>query len=562
MTKKTKKWLVIGLVIAVMVVGGLIYRSNRAKSSYETEVIDRGTVIEKVSVTGSIASKTRVNLQAEASARVTGIEVAEGDQVQEGDLLIKLDSSDLSARIAGAQASVAAAQALLDQYRAGATAEELQVSAASLASAQANYQAALTALQDAETGVENAEIKAEVNLSNKIDAMVQAYDKALTTASDAMNRLSASLYTTGDEQLTFISSDATSALNARSTRRVARTALASLEVAVNAVQLARTTTVIDVNHAGIMLSLQAIKSNMDASATVLTYAVLSDTVKDTYKTSVSMARAGVNLDIQAATTAKSTLDLQASLNDTEINTAETALNNAISNAEAARLAVDQAQANYDLKLAGTRPEQVAAQRAQVQAAQANLSQLYSDLTKRLIKAPLDGIVTEVMVEKGESLLAGTVAVVMQAEGKFEIVANISEVDIASIEVGNPVEITLDAFPSSEVWNGTIVSVWPAEKVVEGVIFYETKILFDEEDVRLKSGMTANLEIETGRVEDVLRLPLRALREQGGQRYVMVLDELGEAVEQDIETGLENSEYLELVSGLSEGDQVVVGENRD
>jgi RND family efflux transporter MFP subunit len=561
MAKKTKKWLIIGVVIAVVVIGGLIYRSNSGKSDYETEEIGLGTVVEKVSVTGSIAPKTRINLQAEASARVIEIGAEEGDTVLEGDLLVKLDSSDLSARIAGAQASVASAQALLDQYRAGATPEELQVSQAALATAQANYNAALVSQQDAETSLATTKSKVAVNLSNKTDALLDAYDSALTAAADAMNRLTVAIYT-GDEQLYYTVSVAENENQARSTRLLARSALVNLNMTVTGLKAGAAGETIAAASPSVLADLRTIKSNLDAIALMLNYAIYDATTVSTWQLNTSQAQSALNTNLQAVTTAKNNWDLQQNLNATEMNTAESALNSATNAVESARLAVDQAQANYDLKLAGTRPEQVAAQRAQVLAAQANLNQLYSDLAKRSIKAPMDGIVTEVMVEKGESLTTGAVAVMMQAEGKYEIVANISEVDIASIKVGNPVEITLDAFPSSEVWSGTIVSVWPAEKVVEGVIFYETKILFDEEDERIKSGMTANLEIETGRVENVLRLPLRALREESGQRYVLVLNEMGEAEERDIETGLENSEYFELVSGLSEGDAVVVGENKD
>jgi HlyD family secretion protein len=168
--------------------------------------------------------------------------------------------------------------------------------------------------------------------------------------------------------------------------------------------------------------------------------------------------------------------------------------------DSAARAVAQANADLALARAGSRPEAIAAHRAQVAVQRASLDVLLADISKRRLVAPIDGIVTEVSVEKGETIQPGAPAVVMNAKGGFEIITNISEIDIARVTIGDAVMITLDAFPRSDTWTGKVAKIDPAEKVVDSVIFYETTIVFDGEDPRLRPGMTANLAIETERRE--------------------------------------------------------------
>ena len=571
MRKLGKKTIVIIAVIVLAVVGFIIYKARGSKVTYETVKVDHGPVVEMVSVTGSIASKTKISLQSEASAKVTDIKVTEGDEVKEGDLLVKLDSRDLSSRIAGQEAAVAAANALLQQYKAGATAAELQVSATAVDSAKARYESAVTAQADSQKSLDNAKAsrdntkaQVEVNLETKSDSLTQAFNAALTASQDAVNRLTDQMFS-GTDQVSFVVSDYQAEALAVSTRRDARTALADLQVNVTAADAAATAQAAADHHAAVSSDLQAIKTHLDACAGVLNYAdSLSAATRSSYQTSVSLAQPSLTASIQSVSVAKNSFDLQQNLNsaallaaDSAVSNAQAAYNNAVHAVDNAQKSQAQAQADYDYRKAGVRPEQIAAQEAQVRAQNAALSSLYTDLAKRSIKSPIDGVVTDIQVEKGESASMGQVLVVMNTKGKFEIVANISEVDIAKIKVGNPVGITLDAFSGGEKWTGKIVSIRPAETVVQGVIFYETKIVFDNEDERLKSGMTANLEIEIGRKDDALRAPIRGIKEEPGRKYVQVLQN-GKPVDTTITVGLENTDWVEVLSGLTEGQEVVVG----
>lgn len=571
MFKPSKKLIIWTVIILVVVVGIIVAVAAKPKVAYETEAVDRGPVVEAVSVTGSIAPLTKIQLQPEVAAKIVKIPVKEGDSVKAGDLLIKLDSRDIEARVAAQRAALVGADALYRELQAGATTEDLRLSETAVKTSEAQLAASVSAKADAETALVNAHqnldntrAKVDTLIVGKVSTFLSDYDEAVTVAGDAVNRLTSPMFSSSDF-LTFTSSDAQAETNAINTRKEAKVSLPLVSAAVTQARAGGDAVAVQAAYLAVSSNLSAVKRHVDAAAVVLSYAVnLSSTTLATYQQNVNLAQSYVDSVIEKLAADQNGLELQQRLNDVDVTNAEishanaeAALTGATHAIETAQSSLDQARAAYQMKKTGARPEQVDAQRAQVAAQRAALDGLLADLSKRSILAPLDGIVTTVDAEIGENVQPGKPLVLLNAQDHFEIIANISEVDIANIRVGEPVKITLDAFSSDELWAGTVTSVNPAEKVVEGVIFYETKILFDQEDPRLKSGMTANLDIEVARKDDVLRLPIRGLREKTGRTYVEIL-RAGKSVEVDIKIGIENTEHVEILSGLGEGEAVIVG----
>jgi HlyD family secretion protein len=562
------------IIIAIAVVAGVAgYLALRGPQTvYETDVVSRGSVVETISVTGSIAPGSKISLQPEASGRVAKILVAEGDHVQAGDALIKIDSRDIETRISSQRAVLASAQAQLREFLAGATAEDLRVSESAVETASAQLAAAEAAKIDAEIAktnaqrnLENTQAKGATLIESKISTLLLDFDDAVTASSDAVNRLSMPLFTTTD-QLSFSSSNSQAESDAVSSRRLAKDALAPLAAAAASARSVGTLAAVKDSYAIIQAKLQVVKAHIDAAAAVLNYSLgLSSTTLATYQLNINTAQNTLNTIISTLSTDRSSLDLQQRLNASDETAAsialansETALNAAASSIETSLRAKAQAQAAYDLKKIGTRPETIDVQRARVAAESAALDGLLNELTKRTVIAPIEAVVTDIAVELGETVTQNQVVITLNSKGAFEILSNISEVDIARVTVGDPVTITLDAFSTGEKWTGKVITIQPAEKVVEGVIFYETKIVFDQEDPRLKSGMTANLDIEVARHDGVLRIPLRALKENG-RKYVQVLVN-GVPAEKDVAVGLESNDFVEITSGLTEGETVVIAAN--
>jgi HlyD family secretion protein len=141
-----------------------------------------------------------------------------------------------------------------------------------------------------------------------------------------------------------------------------------------------------------------------------------------------------------------------------------------------------------------------------------------------------------------------------SDKKFHIEANIPEVDIGKIAVGNPVSITFDAFPD-ETFTGSVAKIDPAETIVDGVVNFKTTVAIESPDARLKSGLTANLSIETVKKTGVPILPQSAITETREGTFVKRYEN-GVFVDREIKTGIRDKNgNIEIVSGVSEGDQV-------
>jgi len=131
---------------------------------------------------------------------------------------------------------------------------------------------------------------------------------------------------------------------------------------------------------------------------------------------------------------------------------------------------------------------------------------------------------------GEVVLANTPIVSIISQDDFEIKANVPEADIAKIKINNLANITLDAYSRSEIFSAEVISINPAEKIIEGLATYEVKLHFLEKDSRIKSGMTADINIITAEKENVLTIPSRAVIQEKQRKFVQVLNAQGEIEE--------------------------------
>ena len=131
-----------------------------------------------------------------------------------------------------------------------------------------------------------------------------------------------------------------------------------------------------------------------------------------------------------------------------------------------------------------------------------------------------------------------------------------EADIAKVAVGNGSLVTLDAYGRDVVFEAKVVAVDPAETIVDGVATYKVTFQFVKNDERVKSGMTANIDIKSASRENVIAVPQRAIIRKNGDQFVRIAD--GESFrEVKVETGLRGSDgNIEIISGINEGDKVI------
>jgi HlyD family secretion protein len=178
---------------------------------------------------------------------------------------------------------------------------------------------------------------------------------------------------------------------------------------------------------------------------------------------------------------------------------------------------------------------------------------------------MDGTVANVLINAGEQATPGAPAVTIVNEGAFHLEVSVDEIDIDRIAVGQVVSITLDALPDAAV-TGVIAEIAPTALAGggSGVVTYLVTINIDAPGVELRPGMTANASIVVEEIADALIVPNWAIRldRETGEAFVNRLTAGGLVEEVVIETGLRNEQFSEVLSGLNEGDTVVVTNERE
>ncbi len=238
--------------------------------------------------------------------------------------------------------------------------------------------------------------------------------------------------------------------------------------------------------------------------------------------------------------------------------------------------LDTASSSLASARAGTRTAaaQVASARAQIAQANAELSSALLDLSRTTIIAPVSGVVINKLVEPGT-----TVAASFQTPNLFEIAADttrmqveasVDEADIGQVRDGQAVRFTVDSYPD-ETFAATVRQIRKAATETQNVVSYLVILDVDNKDGKLLPGMTANVEVITGRKANVVRAPTTALRFRprsgdrpkdktppAGTPYLFVATTDPYKPERRIvKLGLQGEDFVEVTSGLKPGEKVVV-----
>lgn len=194
--------------------------------------------------------------------------------------------------------------------------------------------------------------------------------------------------------------------------------------------------------------------------------------------------------------------------------------------------------------------------AEVDKAKKSLSEAQSLLDTPILTAETDGIVTAINHLPGEEVPADRAIVVIGDSQKKQVTISVSQEDIASVEIGQSVELRFSSAPENAV-DGKVIkkSLLPSDGG-DGVS-YEVIISLDEDDPELLEGMTCSVKFILKKVENVLTLANKAITLRDGKQYVTVKLPDGSHEEREIKTGFSDGRISEITEGLSDGDIVVV-----
>ncbi|MBT4850308.1 efflux RND transporter periplasmic adaptor subunit [Candidatus Parcubacteria bacterium] len=540
-----KKWFWIIAVILVVIIIVFASVSSKEDVNYVTEKATIQDLVQTVEVTGSVESADDIDLNFSTSGRLAAVLVGVGDEVEVGQILARLSSGSVASQVEDARAALDVARSNLDQLMAGASTLDLQVTEEEVASARTTHQAKIDILENLENTRDNElESLREVAL-NIIKDKYFVIQYSLDIIYDSIMDGDADQYlyvgdTTSLTQAKALHSDAT----------LAYQGLGNLITQANETNL----------DSDIIIALASLENILEEVADSLNYtltalrtaienSVYTDTVIDAYKS-------GVNAQSTVVNTAITSVQNSASDINTRKLYYETSIIDAQNNVESALASLNLAEARLGLKGAPPRDFEIAAAEANVRRAQATLNRYLSNWSDTVIKAPVDGIVTEINFDVGEQSSMATPVVSMIGLSTMQIEVDVPESDITKVELNDEVEITLDAFSSEDKFVGTVTFVDPAATNIDGVIYYQVKIIFNEKDNRIKSGMTADITISTESREGVLAVPSRAVVYREDGKYIQILEN-GLLTEKEVTTGLKgDGGVTEVVSGIEEGADVI------
>ena len=229
--------------------------------------------------------------------------------------------------------------------------------------------------------------------------------------------------------------------------------------------------------------------------------------------------------------------------------------------------------------------------AVVQQAQASLREANEQLNKTVITSPINGTITKLNIEVGERVLGsgftqGTDIMTVADLSQMEAIVDVDENDVTIISVGDTTRIKVDAF-RDRVFNGIVTQIGNSAKSAgfgtqEQVTNFEVRVRLLDADINLRPGMSCNGTIETETKKDVVAVPIQSVtartdveapkteeeqlitsakkRERRIQEIVFIIVD-GKAKAANIETGISDDTYVEVISGLSGGEEVVSGTYR-
>lgn len=498
-------------IFGVIILGIISYSIfSSSNTPIETATVKIGQLKQYVEVTGSVQSSHDANLSFQTLGMVSYIGVKVGDVVRQGKVLATLQSGDARANLLQAQSQLESAEATLGLLTQGSRKEELAIKQQVVDNAKNSLLQSYIALPDVIRNVDS------------------------TTADVIKNKLNSLFINSGDHYtLSFSSCDQSSQSKIEESRSKIENTLA------------------DYQKKSSFISVISKQEDIDAvfeqayNATVATNNLISD-ISNLLLSSCSTQNTSLDTSRATLSTVRTTMNTLFS----DITTKRSAL-------LVSKNTLSQATRDLDLAKAGTDPYKLKAQSALVTQAEAQVAAAQSGLQKTIITAPFTGTISDISVTEGETVSSGKVVISMLAVDAFEIEAKVPEIDIVKIKTEALVDVTLDAYGKSVIFPATVTRINPTSSTEGSVPVYKVIITFTGNDKRIKSGMTANVNIITENKSQVMILPARFVEVLDETHGVVTLHKNNKDSKRDVVLGIRGQGGLiEIVNGLVPGDEVV------
>ncbi|MFP4343926.1 MAG: HlyD family secretion protein [Anaerolineales bacterium] len=451
------RWVIVGVVV-IGVVGGFLWFRNRGDRNTGQEVLRTAEVVRDdleitVSASGNIIANRKVDLNFDSRAEVVAINVEVGEYAEEGDVLARLDTTDLERAVTQAEVSLAQVELRKEQLEEPTDEEDLRRAQNQVNQAANNLQVA------------------QLNQTQVLSSSLLNED--LQSARDRFNDLETQY---GMRQMEFEQGE------------------------------------------------------------------VSDWTRDRARERAENAYwEMIRLEQQA--------QLEQERAQNEVTQAWNAY-------QEARDRLETLEKNAD-------PLEIESRNLDIRAAELSLERAQDNLEAALLTAPFDGLVADVNLQAGVQAPTTLPALTLVDDTLFFVEVTVDETDIGKLEIGQAVEVIVDAYPG-ETLAGTVVTIAPAPATTGGnvgIVSYPVRIRLEPaEEVQVRDGMTASVLIRTRRLEDVLLVPNWAVRtdqdSQGTYTYCYCV-EAGQPVRREVTIGARNEQFTQILDGLEAGDVVAL-----
>lgn len=546
-----------GIIVLLLLAGGYYAYgalfSTSGETRYVLSAVQKGTLVNSISGSGQVSVSNQVDIKSKTSGDVVYVAVKDGQEIKQWGLIAQMDTADAARGVRDAETALQTAKLELEKLTAPVDALTLLQAENSLTQADESKQTAEDNLKKAYEDGFNATASAFLNLP---DVMSGLNDMLFSTTLSGGGQWNIDYYMDAVKNYD---------VKALQYRDDAYTSYKKARVSYdkNFADYKSTSRFSDPSAVKSLIN-ETYDSTKDIAEAVKSANNLIQFYKDkliennkrpatlsaTHLSSLSSYTGTTNSILS------SLLSIQGTIKDSEDGIVS------------AGRSIEEKQLSLDKIKNGPDELDIRADKIAIQQKEDALTTAKQTLADCFVRAPFDGIITKIGVEKGDQVSSGTVLATLITRQKFAEIS-LNEIDVAKVKVGEKATLTFDAVPDLSI-TGEVGEIDALGTVSQGVVTYNVKIVFDTQDDRIKSGMSVSAAVVTDVKTDVLLVPNSAVKSQGGGYYVEMLENVpasgssnGAGIpsavppkRQIVEIGLSNDSTTEILSGLKEGDQIV------
>lgn len=517
MLNSTKRAYLIGGAAIVTLVILYFATLSPTRETGELTAVTQGDIIQEVLLTGAVKAAESATLSFDRSGKIKTFQKQTGAVIPDGAVIATLESGAEQAAVAEAESRVVSAEIALREIKRGARTEELRVKEADVLKTETALQ---NLLEKTETIIADAYNETDIALNRRVDPLF------LNDESQA-------------PRLSFSSGNQGGVYQAEVERITAGGKLQELKTELNKnsgeeTRLTKSVEDIRAIHA-LFLTLSGVLTGASG---------LGETALADYKERVGTAQTN-------------TADAIASLQ------------NHVGAIRDAKAANEKAKRELELTKAGSTKESIEKAEQTLLESRARLASANAALQKTMLRAPFSGAISARKSEIGETVSAGTAIASFIGSSGFVIEAPVPEADVTKIKIGDPVEITLDAYGNDVILKARAAEIEPGEILIDGVPTYKATFVFLDKDERPRytegfgeasprSGMTANITLKKTLKENALLIPLKTVIEKNGKKFVRVKETDKKNALREITTGARGEGgVIELLAGATAGEKLLI-----